>query len=127
MSTYKSTWAPDRKLTNAKFEGYKLSFSDDEDAEDENESAGSAPTSWKGKRAIKLDASGVPPGRCLKGYSEARLGYKQARSRAKWNHLNPGRGKEAAWISGDGTFWMIDLEVSAFAKRTTTDPPKNHD
>lgn len=109
MAPTKSAWAPDRSLTNAKFEGYKLSFDDDDD--DEPVAAGENVLD-RGIRHIQLDARGALPGRSLRGGSDARLGYKQARSRAKWNHLSVGRGQEVAWIDSEGSFWMIDLAVS---------------
>lgn len=110
MPQAKSAWAPDRALTNAKFEGYKLSFSDDED--DEPEGAGENVLD-RGLRHIQLDSQSALPGRSLRGGSDSRLGYKQARSRARWNHFTPGPEQTAAWIDGDGALWMIDFAVSA--------------
>lgn len=108
MPQAKSAWAPDRALTNAKFEGYKLSFDDDED----DGPAGGQESRDRDLRHIQLDPQAALPGRSLRGGSDARLGYKQARSRAKGNHLSPGREQEAAWMDSEGSFWMIDLAVS---------------
>jgi hypothetical protein len=93
-----SAWAPDRNLTNAKFEGYKLSFDDDEDA-----------------RCIRIPlasssgSAAALPGRTLRAIPDARLGYKEARSRARWNHLARGKDSQAGWIDSEGGFWIVDL------------------
>ena len=92
-----SAWAPDRALTNAKFESYKLSFDDDEDAR---------------KLRIPLassSSSAALPGRTLRAIPDARLGYKEARSRARWNHLAKGKAAQAGWIDAEGGFWLVDL------------------
>lgn len=106
MPQARSAWAPERSLTNAKFEGYKLSFDDDEPAVAGQESLD------RSLRHIQLDAHAALPGRSLRGGSDSRLGYKQARNRARWNHLTTGCGQEAAWMDGAGSLWMIDLAVS---------------
>lgn len=107
MTQGRSAWAPDRALTNAKFEGYKLSF--DEDVEP----ALGGNLVDRGLRHIQLNGQTALPGRSLRGGSDSRLGYKQARNRARWNHLSPGREQEAAWMDSEGSFWMIDLTVGA--------------
>lgn len=102
-----SAWAPERALTNAKFEGYKLSFDDDD-----MPAVAGPEILDRSLRHIQLDAHAALPGRSLRGGSDSRLGYKQARNRARWNHFSAGHGEEAAWIDGAGSFWMIDLAVS---------------
>lgn len=92
-----SAWGPDRNLTNAKFEGYKLSFDDDED-----------------ERRLRIPlasrSGGALPGRTLRAVTEARLGYKEARSRARWNHLACGSDAKVGWIDSEAQFWIVDLK-----------------
>lgn len=109
MRIPESQWAPKREFNNAKFEGYKLSFDDDDEEEDDR--SGGRGTSKR--PVIRMPAGAGLPGRTLRGGGDARLGFREARNRAKWNHLSPGRAGEAAWIDNEGCFWMIDLvEVS---------------
>ena len=107
MPQIQSAWAPDRALTNAKFESYKLSF------DDEDEPALGGNVQDRGLRHIQLNGQAALPGHSLRGGSDSRLGYKQARNRARWNHLSPGREQDAAWMDSEGRFWMIDLAVGA--------------
>jgi hypothetical protein len=111
MAPPRSAWAPDRALTNAKFEGYKLSFHDDDD--EPQGDVDTAGTSLDRRiMHLRFDPQSPLPGRILRGGgADIRLGYKQARNRARWNHLSPGQGQEAAWMDSEGGFWMIDLEV----------------
>ncbi|KAL7007635.1 hypothetical protein EMMF5_002711 [Cystobasidiomycetes sp. EMM_F5] len=99
MPTYVSQWEPKRELQNAKFESYKLSFSDDDDTGADDEVF-----------EIKLPSNAGLPGRTLQAESDANLGFKEARNRAKWNHLACGRGAEVAWIDCEGSFWLLNLQ-----------------
>ena len=122
MAPPKSVWAPSRELVNAKFESYKLSFSDGDGDEDEQ------------RVRVALPAGSPLPGRTLQSIPEPRsgLGYKEARNRARWNHASPGCGRCSAaaggdagdgtavmgWMDSGGSMWLTDLEnleVSATA------------
>ena len=96
MAPPASQWAPKRELQNAKFESYKLNFDDDNEEELVQQ--------------IKLPSGSGLPGRTLRPISELRLGYKEARNRARWNHLAPGPDGEACWVDGEGNVWLIDLK-----------------
>lgn len=94
MPPYVSQWAPTRELQNAKFEGYKLDFNEEDDDI---------------RTRIKFPPNAALVGRALRPLVEARLGYKEARSRAKWNHLALGDDGSACWVDSDGVVWMIDM------------------
>lgn len=96
-----SQWAPKRELQNAKFESYKLSFDDDEDER---------------IHCIKFARDGALPGRMLAAgpASDLRLGYKDARNRAEWNHLAAGQNGAVAWIDREGVFWLAELSQVGF-------------
>ena len=96
MASRAGQWAPNRELQNAKFEGYKLDSNDD----DRDQLV----------ERIKFPDEAALPGRTLRPVSELKLGYKEARNRAKWNHLANGMAGEACWIDGEGTVWLIDLK-----------------
>lgn len=106
MPARASQWAPKRELQNAKFESYKLSFDDDDEEEER-------------KLRIKFARDGALPGRMLAAgpASELRLGYKEARNRAKWNHLAAGTNNDVAWIDGEGVFWLAELSQVGLPKR----------
>ena len=99
MPAYKSPWEADRALSNAKFESYKLNFDDNDDER---------------VRIIRFAVDAGLPGRTLKPETEHRLGYREARNRAKWNHLACGPNSQVAWIDSEGVFWLADVtEVSS--------------
>lgn len=81
-------------MGNPKFESYKLDFDDDEDAKIQR---------------IKLPAGAALVGRTLLADADLKLGFKEARNRAKWNHFTPGPDLQAGYIDADGTFWIVEF------------------